>query len=277
MLNLAVCHEGEGKLATAWTEFNSALSEAIKDGRKGREQLARQHIAALEPKLSHLMVVVPAASQVDGLTVVIDGTELRKAGWGISAAVDPGSHRVEAAAPGRRAWSAIVVVGPSGDAQTLEVPPLASDAPSVPSAPSCPPGFTWGGASCVGPEVAPPPPAGPVDVPPMRVASSSPLRYAVGALSLAAFGTSLVTGILAWSDHTVVGDHCDVDRQYCDGQSAIDARSAERTWAWISTISLGVGALGAGAFVFWPRETRAPSVTIRPTAGGGTIVVGGLL
>ena len=41
LLNLGVCHENEGKLARAWVELNEALSRAVRDGRKGREDLAR--------------------------------------------------------------------------------------------------------------------------------------------------------------------------------------------------------------------------------------------
>ena len=46
-INLALCHESEGKVATAWAEFNEALSQAVKDGRADREQAARDHIGAL--------------------------------------------------------------------------------------------------------------------------------------------------------------------------------------------------------------------------------------
>ena len=51
---LALCHEGEGKTATAWTDFNAALSAARRDHRADREKVAREHLSALEPKLTAL-------------------------------------------------------------------------------------------------------------------------------------------------------------------------------------------------------------------------------
>src|SRR5689334_18204741 len=51
LLNVALCHELEGKLATAWSDFKGALSLAKKDGRNDRIKAATEHIAALEPKL----------------------------------------------------------------------------------------------------------------------------------------------------------------------------------------------------------------------------------
>src|SRR4051794_6818295 len=38
-LNLAVCHEQEGKLSTALLEFEEASRRALKDGRRDRERI----------------------------------------------------------------------------------------------------------------------------------------------------------------------------------------------------------------------------------------------
>jgi hypothetical protein len=80
-----------------------------------------------------------------------------------------------------------------------------------------------------------------------------------------------VTGIVAWSDHTTVNNHCDVSRQYCDSQDAISKQADSRTWAWVSTVTLGVAIVGAAAYLFWPNQTKMPGVTAVPVAGGGVV------
>src|SRR6266851_3314192 len=54
LLNVALCHEKEGRTATAWAEFTEALGIARKDDRPQRIELAQSHIAVLEPTLSRL-------------------------------------------------------------------------------------------------------------------------------------------------------------------------------------------------------------------------------
>src|SRR5262245_2520720 len=43
ILNLALCHEQEGKLARSWSEFNEAIAFARRDYRADRESEAREH------------------------------------------------------------------------------------------------------------------------------------------------------------------------------------------------------------------------------------------
>src|SRR5438445_6331746 len=50
MVALALCHESEGKTASAWAEFGEVLSDARRDKRADREQAAQQHLKVLEPK-----------------------------------------------------------------------------------------------------------------------------------------------------------------------------------------------------------------------------------
>src|SRR5436190_16324151 len=101
ILNLALCHEQEGRLASAWSEFNEAALAARRDGRHDREQEALGHVRALEPRLSRLTIVVPARIQVDGLRVERDGRELGRGAWSTAMPVDGGEHRVRATATGR--------------------------------------------------------------------------------------------------------------------------------------------------------------------------------
>lgn len=284
LLNLAICHEGEGKLATAWGEFNAALGDATRNARKGREQIARSHIAALEPRLSHLTVLVASRAGVPGLAVSLDGNPMTPATWGIPVAVDPGTHRLEASAPGFQVWSAILPVGQEGDSHMVEIPALA---PIATATHECPPLATWDGTACAGTPAVPVAPApSPEPVAPShpstlhvtyRIGKTSSARYVVGGLGAAALGTSLVTGIVAWTDRSAAHDDCNLARNYCSSQSGLDSVAGERTWGWVSTASLGAGVVGAAVFLLWPSPERIPIVSATPLPGGAAITVRGAL
>src|SRR6187402_975891 len=101
LLNLATCHESEGKPASAWAEFSEASSRAKREGDNDRAQLANEHVRTLEPKLAHVSVALAAGAAVPGLVVKFDSRELAPAALGLPIAIDPGKHTVEAAAPGK--------------------------------------------------------------------------------------------------------------------------------------------------------------------------------
>jgi hypothetical protein len=68
-------------------QFNTALTQARRDGRADREAYAREHLEALVPRLSRLTVQVPAAARVPGLVVKLDGVAMGPALWGTAAPV----------------------------------------------------------------------------------------------------------------------------------------------------------------------------------------------
>lgn len=105
LLNLAVCHEKEGKIASAWGEFKQALSDAKKADRPDREELAAEHIAAIEPELPFLAINVPPDARVIGLEVVRNGSPLLSGSWGTELPVDPGPVEIVVRAPGYVAQS----------------------------------------------------------------------------------------------------------------------------------------------------------------------------
>jgi hypothetical protein len=122
LLNLAACHEKLGRIAIAWAEFNEALSLALRDARTDREHFAREHIAALEPKLARVEIDVPDVS-VAGLELRLDDAPLARPLWGISVPVDPGPHSLAAVATSRRPETVSFSVA-SGEAKVVAVPPL---------------------------------------------------------------------------------------------------------------------------------------------------------
>src|SRR5437762_12184782 len=62
LLALGICQEHAGHTASAWATYAEVATRAKADGRADREQAAREHMAALDPKLSHLTIEVDASS-----------------------------------------------------------------------------------------------------------------------------------------------------------------------------------------------------------------------
>jgi hypothetical protein len=142
LLRLALCHEAEGKLASAWLEFGEVIrvsKEGTGDAAKLQERvrLAREHLAAIEPRVPKLAIVVPAGSRVGGLTVTANGLPRDEGTWGVALPVDPGDVVVAATAPGRSESRTTVHVA-EGQQQNVELPPLAPVLPaaSPPRAPA---------------------------------------------------------------------------------------------------------------------------------------------
>jgi hypothetical protein len=143
LLNLAACHERQGKLASAWLEFSDALPAARRDGRPDRAQFAEDHLTDLEPKLSHLTLSVPTDADDPNLELALDGILIGRAARGVPAPVDPGHHVVVAKAPGKQTWSQSIEIGLIADQETVTIPKLedapasvvAPNAAAVPSAP----------------------------------------------------------------------------------------------------------------------------------------------
>ena len=101
MVNLADCYEKNGQTASAWARYLEAATLAQRAGQAEREQYAKEHAAALEPKVARLSI---AAAAAPGLEVLRDG-KIDAAILGTPVPVDPGKHLIEARAPGKKTWS----------------------------------------------------------------------------------------------------------------------------------------------------------------------------
>jgi hypothetical protein len=125
LLALAMCHEAEGKLASAWAEFVNVEARSRSEGRGDREKVSHDRAAAVKARLSTLEI------QVSGPIVALEGLEIRRDGvllgggaWNTAVPVDGGEHVVEVTAHGKKPWKAKVSVKAEGDAQALRVPEL---------------------------------------------------------------------------------------------------------------------------------------------------------
>ncbi len=127
LLALAMCHEADGKLASAWAEFITVEARARDEGRLDREQAAHERARALKPRLSTLEIRVPAeVAALPGLEVRRDGTVQGGGAWNVVVPVDGGEHVIEVSAPGKAPWRGAASVKTEADAAVLLVPPLAA-------------------------------------------------------------------------------------------------------------------------------------------------------
>jgi hypothetical protein len=228
LLNLALCHEKEGRTATAWTEFVEALGIARKDDRPQRAEIAQQHIEALEPTLSRLIVQVPPASDLADLEIKRDGTAIRRAAWGTAMPIDPGDHIVEAFALGKIPWKQTVTVGGKAETKTITVPVLEN----APAPPTPAVAATSGQMPASFVEVRRP------------VNPATWVAYSIGAVGV---GVGTYFGVRAMSDQQTADENCPAEACNSVGLSA-NANGIKS--ANISTVGFGVGALGIGLGTF---------------------------
>jgi hypothetical protein len=96
MLNLGLCHEQVGKLATALKWFRRAQTRAAEHGLTDTETSAREKSAALAAKIATIKLAVSAPA---GRTVTLDGNRIDEVDFG-RLEVDAGAHVFELVAPG---------------------------------------------------------------------------------------------------------------------------------------------------------------------------------
>jgi hypothetical protein len=254
LLNLADCDEQLGKTASAWAAFRDAAALANALGQAERAAKAERRAAGLEPKLVRVAVVVAAA--VPGLVVRRNGAEVAAAGWGAALPVDPGSVTVEASAPGKKAWRTTVEATEAGTTLTVQVPPLADEAPPAPVTQA--------------PVVVASPPA--VTETPKR---SFWAQHKGSALTLG--GGVVLAGIGAGLAAKTLPDHA-AWAQMCSMTKCTDADGAglRREAAAANVLFAAAGVAGATAVVVFftaEGEKRQASVAVVPMGAGAGVVV----
>jgi hypothetical protein len=257
LLNLAECHRRQGKTATAWAEFDTAIRigvqvkfpEAVATATKLRDELAKH--------MSRVTVVVPpAVAALPGLSVELDGKPLPQPSWNAAANHDPGAVVVTASAKGYKRFERRIDLGADSDNQSIEV---ALEAEPPPPPPKPPP-----------PSTAPPP---------------APLwPWIVGGV-----GVALGVAAIAFEvDSTAAGSTLD---QNCGGSarnqcppgydfSSPRGRELRGFGLFVGLGIAGLAAIGTGATVILTHRfggaDRAPAATGLERGSTGTQVSLGL-
>lgn len=126
LLNLALCHEKEGRTATAWTEFRQAAGEARTAGRRDRLKLAQDHIAVLEPQLSKVVIQLAPEVAKQNPEVRFDDVPIARAAWGLAMPADPGTHQIRVQA-GSKGFKSTIEVAARAAPITVTVSNLEGD------------------------------------------------------------------------------------------------------------------------------------------------------
>jgi hypothetical protein len=138
LLHLADCYEKNGQLASAWSSFRQAEELARQRG-DDRLAIAHEYAARLESKLDRLNVVVtePLPSNLE---VRVDGRVMSANELKVATPIDPGTHVVEARAPGREPWSSSVSVVGGRQVVRVDVPELRASSAAEAQLATVPPG-----------------------------------------------------------------------------------------------------------------------------------------
>jgi hypothetical protein len=248
MLNLAECYEKTGRTASAWAEYREAIPLARAAGSKARLDLATERAQALQERLSTLTIRALRGDDDDPhLEVRRDGVALQPAELGSAIPVDPGEHLIEAAAPGKQAWSSKVQVG--NDAKvSVEIPKLQAA------------GASSHGSTAVAPApVASSPPA--ADESPGSAQRTTGL--VLGGAGVVGLGLGAFFGLQASSKWSDAKGQC-ADYPYGCSAEASDLRSNARSSATLSTVAFVAGSalLATGVVLYLTAPSKRERVAL---------------
>ena len=242
LLNLGLCREKEGKLASAWIVYNAALSQAIKDGRKDRELTAKDRVVVLEPSLAKIIIEVPeAVAHTKDLEVVLDGVHINSAAWKVPAPIDVGHHVLTVSATDKRTWQQNVEVQRDGQTVTVTIPSL-EDAPQERH------------------------PDGVVKPSPLR-----PIGIVVAGIGAAGIVVGGIGGVMAIVKRSDSNKECPggTSANMCSAKG-VAANEDAKSMAWVANIGFGVGIVGltVGAILFFVGKPQQPQrAAIVPVIG----------
>ena len=283
LLNLAACHEREGKTASAWTEFQDSISWAVRIGDHAREQYARAHATSLEKGLHR--IVIEVTEPTEGMQVRLDGAPLPREALGTAIPLDPGEHSIEVAASGKAPWVRKINLGPGAGTDRIEVkfeslnpatePPVAPPPPSVDSTAPPPTAAPTPEARAAAPttQSADAPASAPHPANAKRIAG-----FVVGGVGAVGVGAAVALGV-AMSENAGNRDALCPAATPCGNQKAFDEDHAARLdqqWMFIAG-GVGIVAVATGTYLILTSHDAPPSaarnlhVDVGASSSGATL------
>jgi hypothetical protein len=266
LLNLGACYEKAGRSASAWATFREAVSAAQAARRDDYLSIAQKRAAALEPKLSRV-VISEHDTSAPGLEIKRDGVAVTQAEWGVAIPVDPGAHVIEASATGKKPWQTTLTIAAGAAPTTVEIPTL-EDAPALPPVP----------AAAV---PAPPPPVEPqpaTTAPPADDNAGHTQRIlgvVIGAVGVVGLGVGTAFVFSARSSYDDSLTNCPTTKNVCNS-TGVSQRDSALSSGDAATVAYTVGAVAiAAGVVLWftaPSSSSAsPRVGLVPAPGGALL------
>ena len=248
LIALGECRELLQQFASAWSAYKNAVARA-KDPKK--LAFAQERVAALEPQLSYLKIVVGDASRIEGLSITRNGATVDPALWNRAEPIDGGEYTIAASAINYRPWQTKVSVPATGGQIAVEIPGL--EALPIEQQPS------------------PRQPEGPEQL------WSTKRRLAVGlaGVGVATLATGIAIGVIAKDKERTAYDLCPDPNVMCaDAQRSTDLVTTGHRFAIIANVMFGVaGAAAIGGAVLWFTGAPARSgIALVPNAQGVSVV-----
>jgi hypothetical protein len=122
ILNVALCDENAGKIASAYKLFTEAEKRAQELNHDEDRAAAADHRRKLELSVPHLAIVFAEPARDMKLVINDEIVEVQNAN---DVEIDPGTSTVVVTAPGRVAYKTTVTIQP-GDHKAIEIPKLAA-------------------------------------------------------------------------------------------------------------------------------------------------------
>lgn len=274
LLNLALCYKEAGQTASAWSTYREAAALAASARQADREQLARDEAAALEPKLTKLIIEVsPEVAKIQGVEIKRDGAAVPQGLWGVAAPVDPGVRSIDVTAPGKKPLHMDAKAEGAGATAKVVVSALedasSAGAAAVPVAAAATPAAT-------------PQPAeqqAPADKGGKPGSTQRIIGYVVGGLGVVGLGVGVAFTLNTISENDKALAICEDDEDDCsegdvdDHEDLVNSATASQLNSYVA---YGLGAAGVitGAVLVLTAPKgpkKASRITVSPEVAAGHV------